>query len=106
MRLPVRLRIPALGDLEIIGELELPADLIGTQQPAHLTDSELCDRWQCSSRSLKRLRDQRKLPYLQPTARRVLYSIADVERFEQAHRVEAGGLRPLRRRANGHRGNE
>ena len=36
MKLPVTLRIPALGGLEVFGELELPDDLVGGRQPDRL----------------------------------------------------------------------
>jgi hypothetical protein len=51
-----------------------------------LTRQELAERWQCSSRTLDRLRDQGRLPWLNIASgnRRPLirFRLADIEEFE------------------------
>jgi hypothetical protein len=99
MILPIRLRIPALGGIELVGEIELPDSLASRPEaPADLTDSDLRARWRCSARTVKRLRDAKRLPYYELRPRLFRYRLADVEAFECAARTGPGAV-AVRRRA-------
>jgi len=101
VKFPATIRVPSLGGIELVVEVELPDDLLARPQaPATLTDAELRARWRCSARTLARLRTERRLPFATPTPRRVVYALADVEAYEREHRTEVGVLRPRRIRGS------
>ena len=80
-----------VGGLEVVGELELP-DTFGGAPPADLLDdAALAARWRVSRRTLARLRDQRRIPYSQPTPKSYLYRLTDIEAVEAASRVDSSG---------------
>lgn len=96
MKYAGELRVPGLG-IVVPVEVELtPAPEAGAA-PELIDDAALRARWKCSARTLKRLRDQRRLPYLQPSARRFLYELGAVREYERqetrgAHRRAVGVL--------------
>lgn len=51
----------------------------------YLTEAELCERWRVSKRRLYELRENGDLGYFRPTPRRVVYPLAEVERYERAN---------------------
>ena len=54
------------------------------------TVSELAERWAMSPRTLNNWRYSGKgLPYIKMTNKVILYDVADVETYEQEHRVAA-----------------
>ncbi len=98
MILPVRLRFPALGNLELVAEIDIP-DSLFTQTPGgvgrFLSEKDLMARWHVSARTLRRLRNQRRLPYEQPTPRRYLYRLEDVEQLEADSRTDRASVQPV-----------
>lgn len=69
-------RLPVVVELEPV-EAPSPTD--------HLIDeTQLRARWKCSARTLKRLRDQHRLPYVQISPRRVAYRRDEVTKYEAA----------------------
>lgn len=52
------------------------------EKPAeYFTKRELAERWRCSQRTLDRLIATEGLPYVRVAPRRVIFRIADVERW-------------------------
>jgi excisionase family DNA binding protein len=96
--LPVRLRVPALGNLEVVGELELPDSILGTAPAADLDDAGLAARLGCSRRTVARLRAERRIPSIEVRPGLHRFKLADVEAFEAANRREAVPSRPRGRR--------
>jgi len=84
MRYSGTLAIPGLG-LSWHVEVELSPEDSPAAEPATLTDAELCARWHRTPRTTRRLRDQRRLPFLQPSPRTILYRIDDVRAYETAN---------------------
>ena len=97
MRVPVRLTFPGLGGLVVEAVAEIPDDVLRPAAPAKLDNAELRARWRCSGRTLGRMRNTGKLPFIKLSPRRYLYSLADVERVEAESR--RGGIRAVPRRA-------
>jgi hypothetical protein len=74
------LSVPALG-ISVPVEVEIePAAPPPT--PDVLDDRQLRERWRCSARTTKRLRDQHRLRYVQPSARKFVYRLEDVVEYE------------------------
>jgi hypothetical protein len=78
------LRVPGLG-LELPVEVDLAPVLPPPRDEETVAEAQLAERWQCSRRTLKRLRDQRRLPYQQPSPRKFLYRLEDVRAYEAAN---------------------
>lgn len=55
---------------------------------AFLTTDELAVRWRCATRTLQRWRTRATGPHFHRIQGRILYAMADVIAFEQAHRSE------------------
>ena len=84
MKFTGTLSVPALG-FSVPVEVELnPADTRAAADEM-IDDAALRIRWKRSARTLKRLRDQHRLPYVQPTPRCFLYRLADVRAYEAAN---------------------
>lgn len=66
-------------------DLELAA---AAPEQQMIDDPSLRARWRCSARTTKRLRDQRRIPYVQPSPRRFLY---DLEAIREYERLETRG---------------
>ena len=101
LKIPATIRIKALG-LEFECEFEIPRDALAVttpESPSMLTDADLRDRWRCSSRSIYRLRRRGDLPYINPTPKKFLYRLADVERLEAES--SAPSIRSVPKRAAG-----
>jgi hypothetical protein len=88
MKLPVKLRLNALG-VELVGEIDVPDELLGRASAAPLNDEQLRARWGCSKRTLARHRASRRLAFFEPAARHYMYELADVESFELKRRRKA-----------------
>lgn len=97
MSYSIRLRVPALGDLEVVGEIDLPAEVLSPAPPRAdlLDDDGLRERWKVSARTLKRLRDRRALPFLELLPHDYRYRREDVEAYE-AERLTAAAKRRTR----------
>lgn len=82
-RIFARLILPALGGqpLDAWIEVDPSALLPAGAEPEVLTEAELRQRWACSSRTLKRLRDRAVLPCFK-AGRRPTYRLADVRTVE------------------------
>jgi hypothetical protein len=78
------LSIPSLG-FSIPVEVELVPETLPAAESETITEAALRARWKRSARTLKRLRDQGRLPYLQPTPRCFLYKLEDVRKHEAAN---------------------
>jgi hypothetical protein len=61
-------------------------------QRVYLTQSELADRWRCSSGTIINYRKKGFLPYFRlPGCRKILYKIDDIIQIEQQNLIRKGG---------------
>lgn len=87
MILPITVHVAGREVARFDVEVEAPAS--APDRPAtHLTNRELCARWKCSSRTLARLRAERRIPFEELRAGLFRYRVADVEAYEANTRTE------------------
>lgn len=76
-----------VSDAKAARELELKA-----AEFDYLTDKEVCQIMNLSSKQLQRMRQAGQIPYYQPTERRILYKRSELEAWLNGKRVESVGL--------------